>query len=129
MRVATFTLLGTPSSSNSTGGHHWAALRSAKGRQWEWQDRAAIAIAQARKAGAWDGLPFERAEIEVSVWVPDRRRRDCDGLVFGIKGSIDRLHPAVFPDDDWQHVPSLSLRVVGVDKARPRVEVLVREIV
>lgn len=128
MRTATFTMPGTPRSSNPTSGRHWSTLRSNRGSQWNWHDRAAIALALARHRGEWDGRIFDRCQITFRFFVPDRRVRDLDGLLFGLKGAIDAMKHRVFPDDDVWHVQGMHPVLGGLDRNNPRVEITVTEL-
>jgi Holliday junction resolvase RusA-like endonuclease len=128
VREARFVLPGVPQGSNRSSGRHWSRLRSERGPQREWRYLGAVAVAHARRTGAWDGRPFVAVDMEARFWLPDRRRRDLDGLMFGLKGAIDALQPSVIPDDDWQHVRAITAVAAGVDRANPRVEITLREV-
>lgn len=58
--------------------------------------------------------------VEVAVYLPDRRRRDLDGLA---KLPLDALEGWVY-EDDYQ-VKDLRLYVAGLDRDEPRLELVV----
>jgi len=128
VRTARFTISGLPPSLNRHLGKHWWLLRGRDGAASAWHDRAVIAMMVARRYGLWDGHPFPRARVTFRFWLPDRRRRDLDNFVGGMKAGIDAMRPAVFADDDVAHVPVLVAEYAGVDAANPRVEVEVVEV-
>jgi crossover junction endodeoxyribonuclease RusA len=69
----------------------------------------------ARRAGAWDGQPFARAQVLVIYHFPDARRRDPDNYTTALKGVLDGLVAAgVLIDDDFAHC-TLTVRA-----GRPR---------
>lgn len=59
--------------------------------------------------------------VSIDAWVPDARRRDCDNM---LKAPLDALAHAGVYDDDSQII-DLRIRRVGVDRARPRLEVTI----
>lgn len=68
-------------------------------------------------------MAFGGAQVTVAItaWMPDNRRRDADNL---FKAPLDALVAAGVIDDDSQIV-ALSIRKAGVDRANPRLDVLV----
>lgn len=137
MRTATFTLPDIPLTPNRTGRMHWSRLRGERGLTGEWRMRARMAMAAARTYGTWDGQPFRCSQVTVRFFYRDRRRRDPDNAAASLKALIDGMRPIpgepvtgyVFPDDDWSHVRRLSMEYGGVDPKRPRIEILVEELV
>jgi len=80
------------------------------------------------RAAGWQGPPMKRAEVVYTFWFPDGRRRDPDNALAGTKFIADGLVDAgVLTDDDFQHYAP-TVRWGGVDKRRPRVEIIVREV-
>ena len=70
------------------------------------------------------GKPPDFAEVNITFYFPDRRRRDPDNYC---KLLLDGLvYAGVIADDDFGHI-RLSLSA-GVDKKNPRVEVTVDEV-
>lgn len=62
--------------------------------------------------------------VDIQAWFPDLRRRDIDNV---LKAPLDALTTAGMWDDDSQIV-ALSIRRAGLDRARPRLEIMVEEI-
>lgn len=89
-------------------------LLSREGRAY--RDAVARAWALARIQG------HGRAPLAVYIhaWLPDARRRDLDNLQ---KASLDALCRAGAFDDDSQIV-DLRIRRAGVDRANPRLEIV-----
>ena len=137
MRTATFTLPDIPLTPNRTARMHWSRVRGDRGLTGEWRIRARMAMAAARKYGTWDGRPFLCSQVTVRLFYRDRRRGDPDNAAASLKALIDGMRPIprepvagyVFPDDDFRHVPRMIVEYGGVDPKRPRIEILVEEIV
>ncbi len=91
---------------------HWAERR----RVMEtWIARMRDIVRAAQWAGAWDGRPFDRAQVIVVYHFPDARRRDPDNYSTALKGVLDGLVAAgVLIDDDFAHC-TLTVRA-----GRPR---------
>lgn len=65
---------------------------------------------------------YERARVTLRYWFPDRRRRDPDN--YSGKLVLDGLRAVgVLADDSFQHV-QLRIEQAGVDRQRPRVEIV-----
>ena len=60
-----------------------------------------------------DELPsIVGAEVTLHMRMPDRRRRDADGLAPTLKVCLDGLVLCgVLPDDSWVHVPAATCRI------------------
>jgi len=80
------------------------------------------------RATGWTGPPMSKARVTYRFWFPDARRRDPDNAMAGTKFIADGLVDAgVLMDDDFRHyVPILEYG--GVDKRRPRVEIIIQEV-
>ena len=74
------------------------------------------------------GMPRFDGPVEVSfLWVEPNRRRDLDNVAFAKKFVLDGLvMSGAIPDDSPAHVVGLADRF-SYDRARPRVEVEVRD--
>jgi crossover junction endodeoxyribonuclease RusA len=96
---------------------HWKGrtLLSREGRTY--REAAVLAVMKARVQG------FGRRKCRVSIvaHMPDARRRDLDNL---LKASLDALTAARVFEDDSQ-VVRLLVEHGGIDRERPRLEVLV----
>lgn len=69
--------------------------------------------------------PYEKAEVTITYFFPDRRRHDADN--YAGKYLLDGLTKAkVIVDDDLRHI---TTRIVGeYDKLHPRTEIVVEEV-
>ena len=71
----------------------------------------------------YEGRAFE---VEVTIYQPDRKRRDLDNQLTAI---LDGLVGAMaLPDDSNKFIKSLSVKQGGVDKENPRAEITIREL-
>lgn len=61
--------------------------------------------------------------VHLAAWLPDARRRDIDNL---LKAALDALTHAGCWDDDSQ-IQTLSIRRAGIDRASPRLSVVIQE--
>lgn len=84
----------------------------------------AVAIKQCLR-----GVSIENPVCMEYTWYEPNRRRDKDNVSsFGRKVIQDALvQCGVLKDDGWKHVVGFSDRF-EVDKTRPRIEVLIREV-
>lgn len=73
-----------------------------------------------RDAG-WKGLDVSKG-LKLTIFTPDKRRRDTDNLLAALKHSLDGVAKGVGVDDT-NFNPLLIERVDGVGKLRARVEV------
>ena len=73
----------------------------------------------------WAGLPFR---VEVSVYVPDRIARDGDNILKSVLDGLQKAGPGALPGDDLFRVPEKEIRLGGIDRARPRIVVRIREL-
>ena len=56
--------------------------------------------------------PVERAHITLHYRPGTRRPCDADGIAPTLKVGIDALvREGVLPDDDWRHVPAVTMRI------------------
>lgn len=90
----------------------YSANRS-RGADWERQYRishgkrgAVDEIMALVREQSWEGPPLERAHINVTFYLPDRRRRDPESLIARCKPWLDGLVAAGVISDD-------SLDVIG----------------
>ena len=90
-------------------------LLSADGRRYR---ADAVAATLREKPMAYGSAPVS---VAITAWVPDARRRDADNL---LKAPLDVLVHAGVLDDDSQ-IEVLSIRKAGIDRANPRLEVIV----
>lgn len=57
--------------------------------------------------------PLAGADLLLTWRLPDRVRRDCDGMTWVLKACSDALVRAgVLPDDDWRYVRETTMRVI-----------------
>lgn len=116
----TITLKGIPPSLNATAGRQ---------NVWEYRRNKDIwtqaVWMSCRACKDLPREPFGRAEVTITYYFPDRRRRDADN--YAGKYLLDGLTKAgVIVDDDLQHI---STRIIGsYDKNNPRTEIRVEEI-
>lgn len=84
----------------------------------------AVAIRQCLR-----GVRIEEPVFMEYTWIEPSRRRDKDNISsFGRKVIQDALvNTGVLKDDGWKHVVGFSDRF-EVDKANPRIEVLIKEV-
>lgn len=56
--------------------------------------------------------PVAAADVTLHLRMPDRRRRDADGLFPTLKACIDALVlEGVLPDDSWRYVPRATCAI------------------
>lgn len=66
--------------------------------------------------------------VEVVWFVPDRRKRDSDGLGPFLKAVCDGLVQAgVLVDDHAEYVPRTAMSISSDEKDNPRIEVVITE--
>ena len=71
--------------------------------------------------------PYEKAEVEITYYFKDKRRRDPDN--YSGKFLLDPLvRLRVLKDDNFGVIDNLKLRA-GYDKDNPRTEIVVREVI
>lgn len=58
--------------------------------------------------------------LTVTVYVPDRRRRDPDNVLKALLDALDKS--GAIEDDDFKHLPDLRVVYGGLDRENPRVE-------
>ncbi len=59
--------------------------------------------------------------VEIEAWMPDARKRDVDNL---LKGVLDGMtHAGIWQDDS--QIDYLSIRRMGIDRERPRLDITV----
>ncbi|MBB3040172.1 hypothetical protein [Hoyosella altamirensis] len=119
----TFTLPGLtkpPLTSNEARRSHWSKQARAK-RQVAWSTRAAITQSSVQPVDS-------AAAIRVIWWAPDQRTRDPDGLAHLGKAVIDELVASgILPGDSHRYVGEVAYRV-RVDRAAPRIEVVIASV-
>jgi crossover junction endodeoxyribonuclease RusA len=100
---------------------HWAA-KARRVKAYRYRAYLAGCVQRVGQRHAWAA-----AEVHTTFHVPDRRRRDPDGLMASLKAAWDGLVDAgILADDDRLviHAPTIC-----VDRERPRVEIEVCEVV
>ena len=96
---------------------HWAQRQRI--RCW-WAEQAWLTWLEA-------GRPkFTRPAVQFRLYYRDARRRDPDNVIASCKPILDGLKGRAF-SDDHSGVVTLLPPVIGVDRERPRVEVVIRE--
>jgi len=106
-----------PLSLNVVERMHWAKRQRI--RDW-WAQQSFWTWLQA-------GQPtFKRPAVQYRVFYATNRRRDADNVVASCKPILDGLKGHAFPDDH-SGVVTILPPIIGVDKQRPRVEILIRE--
>lgn len=106
-----------PESLNKQERMHWGERRRVRQR---WKDEAAVAWLNA-------GRPrFHRPAVQYRVYYATHRRRDPDNVVASLKPVMDGLKGKAFADDH-SGVVTILPPVIGVDRERPRVEIVIRE--
>lgn len=96
---------------------HWAKRQRL--RDW-WAEQAWLVWLQA-------GRPrFARPAVQYRVYYATHRRRDPDNVVASLKPVMDGLKGKAFADDH-SGVVTILPPVIGVDRERPRVEIVIRE--
>ena len=94
-------------------------LISAAGRHY----RTNVALAAA--IGKWPSWEGKLISVSIEAWLPDQRKRDLDNL---FKSSLDSLtHAGIWNDDSQIH--ELHIRNMGLDRAKPRLELTIKEFV
>lgn len=106
-----------PLSQNQQERMHWAQRRRL--RVW-WAKQAWYVWLEA-------GRPrFERVTVQYRLFFETNRYRDDDNYVGGCKPVLDGLKGHAFPDDDSRTVTVLP-PVFGVDRDKPRTEIVIRD--
>jgi len=96
---------------------HWATRQRL--RDW-WAEQSFRSWLQA-------GRPtFKRPAVQYRVFYATNRRRDADNVVASCKPILDGLKGNAFTDDH-SGVVTILPPIIGVDKQRPRVEIVIRE--
>lgn len=107
MKMVSFERPADYLSMNSRG--HW---RKYAGPIRLWRTTAFFAARDARVKGRWP-TPLEPSVVEVSLPVPDRRRRDPHNLFATVKPIVDGLVDAgLWPDDTPEWVTTMEPRLV-----------------
>ncbi|MFC9514374.1 hypothetical protein ACFTSD_01445 [Nocardiaceae bacterium NPDC056970] len=71
---------------------------------------------------------IDRAKVTVTQHAPDDRRRDADGLSAFRKDALDALvAQRILPDDNSTHVVDGGNRIT-IDRANPRIEIMLEEV-
>lgn len=66
--------------------------------------------------------------VEVTLYLPTRRRKDADRVLSAIFDGLKRAGKAALEDDNLMVVQQTRVALGGIDKLRPRAEVVVRRI-
>ena len=76
------------------------------------------------------GIPWPKAHVIITLYFPDRRRRDEDNMRQGLKYAVDGLKAAgIIEDDEWYPTRKCKVDLVGkYDKEDPRTVIEVEEI-
>jgi Holliday junction resolvase RusA-like endonuclease len=117
------TLQGTPPSLNVWSRMHWAKAAKIK-KQWENDILYTLLTTHALRAG--EQFPYKKANIKITYYFATNRRRDADNL--NLKFLLDGIVKAGIIKDDSTNVIGQVETSWGVDKAKPRVEIEIREI-
>lgn len=105
-----------PPSTNRLWRHwHGRTLISLEGRAY----RQAVGMECLRQCV--HGFGRQQLALRIVAWMPDARRRDLDNL---LKATQDALGAARVYDDDSQII-DLHIRRGGIDRANPRLEIIV----
>lgn len=112
-------LKGVPPSLNRFAGRKNEHEYRAEKEKWT---RAVYYTAKANKDRPTE--PFEKADVEILYYFPDKRRRDPDN--YGGKFLLDGLTKAgIIADDSMEHI---RLHIGGAaDRKEPRTVITVRE--
>jgi Holliday junction resolvase RusA-like endonuclease len=95
-----------PLTGNRTRGNPYARAAEVK----QAKEAARFAVFQAMIRGQVG--PMVGANVTLHFQMPDRRRRDADGLAPTLKVCLDALvAEGVLPDDSWVHVPAATCRI------------------
>lgn len=96
-----------PLTGNRTRGNPYARAKEVEQAKGE----AVMAVRAANP------MPVLVADVTLHYYLPDRRRRDADGMFPTLKVCLDALVTcAVLPDDSWTHVPAATCRIHGPDR-------------
>lgn len=88
--------------------------------QGKWREKAdaAKSYKETCQKTCWDQKvrkqPFETAEVHITIYMPDRRKRDLDNVLSSIKQGLDAVAEATGVDDSKWNV--LALYRGGVHK-------------
>ena len=69
-----------------------------------------------------------RCDLDVRVWLPDRRRKDLDNVLKVVMDGLVRGGRLLLHDDSFVHVRSVRCWHAGYDAANPRVEIRITEV-
>ena len=94
-------------------------LISADGRAY----RANVALMAT--IGKWPVWGDRNISVSIAAWFPDQRKRDLDNV---LKAPLDALTHALLWTDDSQ-IHELHIRNMGLDRAKPRLELTIKEFV
>lgn len=75
------------------------------------------------------GIPRLKPAIVKVIWfVPDKRKRDTDGLGPFLKAAVDGLKDLLWDDDHSDFVVETRMAIDKSDMKNPRIEVLITEV-
>lgn len=114
-----------PESGNYLQNIHWTERAEYNVR---WYDEVSLAWRYYREENRIPkNLPFKRAKIILTLYFGDKRRRDKDNYIRGLKPTVDSLiHEGIIQDDRWETVRTEYRK--GYDKEHPRTEIKIEEI-
>lgn len=109
-----------PLTSNDQRRAHWTKVRDAKATT------ETLVVIAAKNAQ----VPrIDYADITITWYAPDAKRRDPDALSPFLKASLDALvHAGVLEDDNSKFVRQVAMRTT-IDRERPRIEIELKEVV
>jgi crossover junction endodeoxyribonuclease RusA len=88
----------------------------------QYTDAARVLATDAVNRTGWTCTQKQKVVVDLTVYWPDKRRRDCDNV---IKRTLDACTGIIWDDDCWC-LP--RVQDFATDKADPRVEVVVRRV-
>lgn len=106
-------------------------LPSKKFKEWHMDAMGQMAAWKsgevAKGENGWDLKIIDEAKIEIIFYPPDRIRGDLTNKAESIMDLL--VDCGVLRDDNWFLVGELVLRMGGVDRERPRAEIMVEKVI
>ena len=90
---------------------------------WE---RMAVILFSAQACAFGISLPLKRAEVDIEITFPDRRRTDISNKIEGIMDAMVKAR--VIADDCWTVIPILHAVSKGYDKNKAGAKITLKEI-
>lgn len=113
-----------PKSGNTLQNYHWAERKEYNDNLYS---EVMVAWRYYREDNKIPKLPFEKAKIVFTLYFGDRRVRDKDNYVRGLKPMQDSLvHQGIIKDDRWDAIQTEYYQ--RYDKEHPRTEILIEEV-